>query len=327
MNLEKINEHVYKLMIPIPVPLKAVNVYLLKGPDGWCIIDTGFHDPETEQVWIETFRHLGIAWSDVRTIVVTHYHPDHYGASGWLQEKTGAEVMVSEKESGYLERNWLDSNYPRELCVFFEKYGMPPSIAEGVLEEHNSRLPVVSPHPKISWIKENEELRLGPYSFKGIWTPGHTEGLMVFWEEREKILISNDMVLPKITPNISFSPDSLENPLMNFFQSLDKVRRLDPKITWPGHRNLIEDLHTRIDEIKKHHEERLEDVREITKQICLESGGSASGWDICLRMFGLLNEPVQHKFALAETLAHTEYLAHQGIIKRKEDARTIRYMV
>jgi glyoxylase-like metal-dependent hydrolase (beta-lactamase superfamily II) len=316
-DLSEIVTGIFRLSIPIPVPLKAVNAYLLKGKDGWSIVDCGFHDEVAEKHWSWAFETLGITARDVEKIVVTHYHPDHYGAAGWLQQQTGSPVLMLNREIVYLQQIWHNLQYPEMTQEFFVRHGMPELIAEGVREEHRSRYNAVSPHPIITSLEENEEVRLGNRNFQVIWTPGHTEGLMVLWDENSRVLLSNDAVLPQITPNISLNPQSRDNPLKDFFSSLEKMKKLPVEFTLPGHRGIIRNLSQRVDEIFHHHQKRLEHVYSII-QNSTEDAGLISGWNVCLSLFGCFTEAVQHKFALAETLSHIEYLVSQGKITRHD---------
>jgi glyoxylase-like metal-dependent hydrolase (beta-lactamase superfamily II) len=310
IDLTEVLNGIYRLSIPIPVPLRAVNTYLLKGKDGWSIVDCGFHDETTEKLWNQAFEVLGIRPTDVVKIVVTHYHPDHYGAAGWLQQQTGAPVLMLDREIAYLQQAWHDKEYPKISREFFERHGMPEAIAEGVEEEHRSRYPVVSPHPSITTLEENEEILLGDGRYRVIWAPGHTEGLMVLWDEHSQVLLSNDMVLPKITPNISLNPLSRSNPLEDFFWSLSRMKELPALHTLPGHRGVITNLAQRVDEIRLHHDERLERLYTIIKKSTVDSAG-VNAWELCLSLFGRFSEAVQQKFAMAETLSHIEYLVLQ----------------
>ena len=75
------------------MPLRLVNCYLLQGPGAeWAVVDAAMHDENSEGAWLSAFGRLGIDPRHVSKLLVTHYHPDHYGAAGWLQAITGAEL-------------------------------------------------------------------------------------------------------------------------------------------------------------------------------------------------------------------------------------------
>ncbi|WP_017753886.1 MBL fold metallo-hydrolase [Calidifontibacillus oryziterrae] len=315
--IEEIYPQIFRVSLRIPVPLKAINIYLFKGSEGWSIVDCGFHDKESEIAWHNVFKELNIGYNDVSQIIVTHYHPDHYGGSGWLQELTGAPVLIFDKEKKYLDRTWHDKSFPTQIEQFFLQYGIPNDIALDIKDEHISRYAAVSPHPnEITLVSDGDEIQLGKYRFQTIWSPGHTEGLMTLWSEKERIFLANDLVLPKITPNISFHVNSVENPLSDFLSSLRKIRDLPADITLPGHRQIITDLGKRVDEIIDHHGDRLENVKSILKNKLVSTDIGVSAWEISKELFGPLKEAVQHRFAFAETLSHLEYLVHANEIKK-----------
>ena len=324
--IEEIHPNIYKVSLSIPVPLKAINIYLFKGRDGWSIVDCGFHDHESELAWQKVFKELNISYDQVSQIVVTHYHPDHYGAAGWLQEITGAQVILLEKEKKPLDKTWHDKSFPSQIKEFFMEYGMPEDIAIDIEDEHISRYSAVSPHPKeITLLSSGDEIQLGDYRFETIWSPGHTEGLMTLWSENDSLFIADDLVLPKITPNISFHPNSSANPLNDFLSSLRKIRDLPAELTLPGHRQLITNLGARVDEIISHHDDRLTKIKTIMKNNNGDSGSLA--WHISKQLFGPLKEPVQHRFAFAETLSHLEYLVHANEIKKLKDDNQYFYYI
>ena len=95
MTVRQWNETIYQIKVPLPFPLRWVNSYLIRGRAGWTVIDPGLHSEETERVWEEARERIGFAWPDVVRIVLTHHHPDHYGMSGWLQERSKAPVYIS----------------------------------------------------------------------------------------------------------------------------------------------------------------------------------------------------------------------------------------
>ncbi|MED4352818.1 MBL fold metallo-hydrolase [Schinkia azotoformans] len=327
-NIEEIYPHIYKFSLSIPVPLKAINIYLFKGSNGWTIVDCGFHNNESETAWLQVFEALNIKYNEVSQIVVTHYHPDHYGGAGWLQELTGAPVILLDLEKKNIERMWQNTTYASRKKQFYLKYGIPEDIALIIEDEHIRRYEAVSPHPsEILLLTSGDEIQLGDYEFKTMWSPGHTEGLMTFWSEKEAIFLANDLVLPKITPNIALNPDSVPNPLNDFLTSLRKIRDLPAEITLPGHRQIIPNLSKRVDEIIAHHGDRLELVTNILKSKQESSDNVVSAWDISKELFGPLKEPIQHRFAFAETLSHLEYLVHSNEIKKMQtDNKYFYYM-
>jgi glyoxylase-like metal-dependent hydrolase (beta-lactamase superfamily II) len=95
-----------QVKVPLPFSLKWVNSYLLPDEQGWTLIDPGLRTEDTEAFWQEILSECDIEWSRIRSIVLTHHHPDHYGMAGWFQERTGAPVYISQDSLDSAVRLW-----------------------------------------------------------------------------------------------------------------------------------------------------------------------------------------------------------------------------
>ncbi len=301
--------------IPIPIPLKYVNCYLAKGPSGWTLVDTGFHDELAEDAWPRAFADLGIRAQDIDQILITHYHPDHLGAAGWLQELTGAPAFMHEPELRQVELFWgEDMNTQAEaLRSLFAEHGMPEETARGIGQHHLDQWDRVQPAPKLTPLPTGSKFRIGAAEYEVIWTPGHSDGLAIFWNSESGLLFANDMILNKITPNVSLWPKCRPNPLDDYIRSLAALEALGAKLALPGHRTVIEDVAGRAKEIRKHHGERLNAM----ERPCGTMKG-ATAWEVCEQIFTPQTLTVhQIRFAMSETLAHLVYMEKQGRLLRK----------
>ena len=88
------------MQLPLPFALRIVNCYLIQDNDGWTIVDTGINIPQAQAVWRLTFDSLSIRPRDIKRLVLTHMHPDHYGMAGWFQELCGEDGAVPPVEGG-----------------------------------------------------------------------------------------------------------------------------------------------------------------------------------------------------------------------------------
>jgi glyoxylase-like metal-dependent hydrolase (beta-lactamase superfamily II) len=306
---------IYLVPIPIPIPLKYVNCYLFKGPSGWTLMDTGFHDELAEAAWPRALDELGIRFQDIDRIVVTHYHPDHLGAAGWLQEKTGAPAYLHEVELRQVQLFWGMGmeEQARALGEFFHEGGMPAEITAAIVQHHHNQWQTVLPMAEFTPIPTGSLFQIGDRHYEVIWAPGHSDGLAVFWDAETGILIANDMLLAQITPNVSLWPACRPNPLADYLTSLAEMEELGARLALTGHRDLITDVAGRAQEIRRHHMERLEKMASA----CAKPEG-ATAWDVCREIF----EPErltthQIRFAMSETLAHLVYLEEQGRLIRR----------
>ena len=91
--LTEVEPGIWWLRLRLPFALDHVNVWLLEDGDGWTLIDTGVSDTATRAVWERVLTRLPIA-----RILITHFHPDHFGLAGWLRDRTGAPVLMSRTE-------------------------------------------------------------------------------------------------------------------------------------------------------------------------------------------------------------------------------------
>jgi len=108
--------------------------------------------------------------------------------------------------------------------------------------------------------------------------------------------------------------------------SLDKVYNLKVDLTLPGHRRLIENHQTRIDELKRHHADRLIEVLSILNQGGLNAFQVASQmtWDIDSESWDQF--PVAQKwFATGEAISHLRYLEEEGQLIRNAGGKITLY--
>jgi len=140
---------------------------------------------------------------------------------------------------------------------------------------------------------------------------------MCLHEPRRKILVAGDHILGDISPNIQLWSDEW-NPLKAYLSSLEKVSGLDFELVLPGHRGLLRNAQERIRELKRHHQERLEEITRILKMGGMNAFeiGARMTWDIVYDSWDTF--PISQKwFAIGEVLAHLRYLDEEGIIQKQ----------
>ena len=87
---------VFWLRMPLPFALDHINLWLLRDGDGWTIVDCGLNTDATRELWEQLFGSL-LADAPVRRVIVTHYHPDHFGLAGWLTRRFERRVVDDAK--------------------------------------------------------------------------------------------------------------------------------------------------------------------------------------------------------------------------------------
>jgi glyoxylase-like metal-dependent hydrolase (beta-lactamase superfamily II) len=313
----EVTPDIFLVPVPIPIPLKYVNCYVCRGPSGWTLVDTGFHDALAEDAWPRAMLDIGIRFQDIDRILVTHYHPDHLGGAGWLQQLTGAPVFMHEPELRQLELFWGSgmAEQAEALHHFFAAEGMPDDMAGAIAQHHHHQFGNVTPLPEgLQAVPTGSSLRIGSDDYQVLWTPGHSDGLAIFWNAASGLLFANDMILDKITPNVSLWPGCRPNPLQDYVESLERVEALGAKLALTGHRNMITDVTGRATAIRQHHGERLDRM----EAACRTLADGATAWEVCEQVFTPATLTIhQVRFAMSETLAHLVFLEQQGrLVKR-----------
>ncbi len=306
-----------QIKVPLPFPLRWVNSYLIRGSNGYTLIDPGLHTQESEACWIDAMKEMKITFNDIEQVVLTHHHPDHYGMSGWFQIQSDAPVYLSEPSYRLAIRLWgEEQTLTQELYLFFLRHGMEPSLARQMIPHMDSFIPLVSPQPKITLMNEGELITLGDTAYRSIMTSGHATGHLSFYNENTQIMFCGDQVIPQISPNISYIPGNDPNPLLSFMDSLELLFEYEVTKAYPGHRDPFDTFAARIEEILEHHEQRLTKITNLLEH-------PVTAFEMCNLLFGSKLPIHQLRFAMGETIAHLVYLAanksafeqeHNGLI-------------
>jgi glyoxylase-like metal-dependent hydrolase (beta-lactamase superfamily II) len=314
----QVADGIYQVQLPLPFALRIVNCYLLRDGDAWAILDSGLNYPPGQAAWLAAFDALDIRSEAIGRIVLTHAHPDHYGMAGWLAERSGAPVLLSPVEQAFAARVW-DGGEPviRAVAELFSRHGMPDELIAAVCDQMAVVRPMTRPLATTTALVPGARLRIGAREFQAISTPGHSDGHLAFYCADERLLLCGDTVLTKITPNISLWPHGRPNPLADFLRTLDELGRLAVDLALPGHGPLITTFGQRLAELRAHHDERLLAVERA-------AGGSATAFAVCTAIFPTEQLSAhQIRFAMAETLAHLEYLVDIGRLTRIDDEQVI----
>lgn len=320
-------EDVYAVRLPLPFALNHVNCYLLRDADGWTIVDAGLNRPELRELWQAAWRELAIEPRSIRRIILTHMHPDHFGLAGWLQQTTGAPVLMSPRERAVATVTWLEDITPeRQAAVerYLHAAGATPEVATTIQAQQEYLRALTCPHPDaIDAIEPGDVVAMGGRRFEAIHAPGHADGQLIFYSHADRLCLCGDQVLMRITPNIGVWPTSEGNPLARYLASLTALMVFDVARALPGHYAPIDNWRGRLSELRTHHDQRL-----LAMAMVVEKAGTAgiSALDVSYQVFDY-NRFSTHevRFAVAETLAHLEFLVEEGRLERCEDGAWRRY--
>ncbi|RAL26999.1 MBL fold metallo-hydrolase [Thermoflavimicrobium daqui] len=305
---------IIKVALPLPFPLKIINAYLIEGKKGYTIVDAGLHTTEALETWKQIQQEVGFTWEDVEKIIITHYHPDHFGLAGTLQNLTQAPVYISETDWKqamlFFDR---ESSLPDEMAEFYKKHGLPEAWVKQIPDHLRGFCRWVEPHPQVEFIRAGEMIELGDYPYQIYHTPGHADGHLSFYDPKRQLLMGGDFLLPKITPNISLWPKCHSNPLALFLETLAQMKDLAVKQVFPAHGQVFDFYQERISQLENHHKKRLQQIQKIVAE-----RGRLTTADTCFAIFGQNLSIHNLRFAMAETLAHLEYLRQNNQIDGEE---------
>ena len=317
---EEIFPNLYRIEIPLPrSPLKTLNSYVIRDADRNLIIDTGWNQDECLAAMQAGLGELGL---DVRRtdFFITHLHADHFGLLPRLLTETSKTYFNQPDAGRFREGLRLDP-----FVRFARLNGYPENELQESLDSHPAFKFRLKGDLVFHILKEGDILAVGDYQFRCVETPGHTPGHMCLYEPRRKIFVAGDHILNDITPNIQLWSDD-RNPLEEYFASLDKVSQLDVELVLPGHRSIFKNCRERIQELKHHHQKRLEEIVSILEEGDKDAFHVASemSWDILCDSWDLF--PVSQKwFATGEAIAHLKYLKEKGVIKAEMREQRIVY--
>jgi glyoxylase-like metal-dependent hydrolase (beta-lactamase superfamily II) len=296
-----------RLTFPLPMGIRHVHCYLLPGPDGWTLVDTGLGLPDAEARWEPV---LGDLDAPVARIVITHFHPDHAGGGEDAQLLTGAHVLQGRVDYDQCERVWGRPDWSETLTDYLIVNGLPEEVADDLRHESRTFAPFIRFARDPGRLAEGDEVD----GWHVLELPGHADGHLCLLSDG--VLIAGDHLLGEITPTVGLYPESRADPLGDYLGSLERTIELAPKIALPGHGDTIVDPVSRAREIIEHHRRRLDETAAAL------GAEPRTGYDVSLALFGENLDASGRRFALAEALAHLERLVGDGRAVRHRGAYT-----
>lgn len=305
---------IHQISLPTPWPaVGPIHVYLVRQ-DPLTLIDTGLNMPDSREALLAGLRAHGVEPREIRRIMLTHAHLDHYGQTAWLQAESGAEVWLHPDEAGKadLPTWWLEGRN-RSLT----EAGVPLEVQQQM--EHYFKLGRRLTEPLSGWLPLADGQRFESETgvLEAVHLPGHALGHTGFWDAREQVLVGGDHLLTGVTPNPIMEPLPPGHPagaahaphraltLGMFLSALERVSRLPVRQVLPGHGPLIDDHQAVAGSYMEKHERRLLSLRERIRE-------PRAAYDLTREVYPRVRE-FDIFLALSEVLAHLDLLVDRGL--------------
>lgn len=305
---------VHWLRMPLPFALDHINLWLLEDGGQLAIVDCGLGNETTRGLWREIVARFFRGRSASR-VIVTHLHPDHAGNAAWLTEQFQAPLWMSQADY-IMAHAWRDqaAGYSiGQLMTYLANNGLKDERHAVLANRGNAYARGVPEFPHAyRRIMEGDEIQIGGRAWRIIMGYGHAPEHASLYCAALGVLISGDMLLPRISTNISVQqvdPDG--NPLALFLRSLRHlVTQTSPDtLVLPSHGLPFRGMRERVAQLEEHHRLRLLELEDA----CVEPKSAA---EVINTLFRRPLDAHQTFFAMGEALAHLNYLMHDGVLAR-----------
>jgi glyoxylase-like metal-dependent hydrolase (beta-lactamase superfamily II) len=317
------------LRMGLPFALDHINLWLLEDEfdspgglvRGWTVVDCGISSDATRANWEAIFA-TQLRGLPIMRVLVTHCHPDHIGLADWLCQRWQAPLWMSAAE--YAFARMMSAALPgadgTAATPHFRRHGLVDAEQIAKLQGRNTYYKDLVPSVALTYtrMQDQHNVRIGGKDWRIITGFGHSPEHVSLYSDELRVLISGDMLLPRISTNVSvFAIEPESNPVQQYLDSLQKYSSVaTDTLVLPSHGKPFRGAHTRIQQLIEHHHARLEEVA----QACVTP---QSAVDILPVMFKRPLDTHQLSFALGEALAHLHKLWFDGVLRRQFDGDQI----
>ncbi|HEX4443369.1 MAG TPA: MBL fold metallo-hydrolase [Galbitalea sp.] len=300
--------------VPLPLPVNGLpwvfSYFIADGGGDLHLIDAGWDSDESWVAFESALAHIGKRAGDIRSVTVTHFHPDHLGMAGRIRSASGASVGLLAREQATLHTLKRPEEFEAEHDRDMLEWGVPRELWSQLHAPSAVGVSFPSFDADVE-LADNQLLDIPGRQVRVLATPGHTSGELSLHDVEAGILYSGDHLLPNQFPGIGLGGESITNPIADYFGALDRVSALGDIEVDPGHGYRFTGLVERCDVTRRHHLARSAEIAGI-----LERGGSPSVWEVASQVSWTAGwdnlRPAERLSAVRQTALHIRYLADAG---------------
>ena len=317
--------------MPLPFALDHINLWLLRdqidGRAGWTIVDCGITNDTTRAAWEQVFANE-LGGLPVLRVVVTHMHPDHVGLAHWLTERWSAPghecrlwMSATDYNASRLASQSTTGHGGEAAARFMASHGLTDEESLVKIRARSNYYASMVPQVPARYrrLMHGGTVAAGGTDWVCHAGYGHAPEHISLHNAALGVLISGDMVLPRISTNVSvveLEPES--NALQLYLDSIERMRALPADtLVLPSHGRPFRGLHTRIGQLISHHDERFAEVLAA----CAQAPQTAA--DLLPVLFKRKLDVHQTTFAMGESIAHLNALWIAGRLVRQVDAQGV----
>jgi glyoxylase-like metal-dependent hydrolase (beta-lactamase superfamily II) len=315
------------IRMALPFALDHINLWLLRdhldGREGWSVVDCCISRDEAKAQWEQVFA-TQLEGLPILRVLVTHMHPDHIGLANWLCERWSTPehecrlwISATDYGAARLASQSTTAFGGEGAANFFAAHGLVDPEAIAKIRGRANYYPGLVPGlpERYRRLQDGDRVRIGAHDWRCISGFGHAPEHISLYCEALQVLISGDMMLPRISTNVSvYETEPEADSLALFLASIDKFRELPPDtLVLPSHGKPFRGLHARIRQLHDHHRDRLAEVLEAC------SARPCSAADVLPVLFKRKLDLHQTTFAMGESVAHLHALWHAGKLRRTKD--------
>jgi glyoxylase-like metal-dependent hydrolase (beta-lactamase superfamily II) len=308
--------------LPTPFPVGTVNCYLLTEPPV-TLVDPGTLTAASLKGLRALLAGAGCALDDIEQVVVTHAHPDHFGAAAWVARRSGGVILAGRDEVPAI-RGESGSRLPPELMT---SLGVPRGLVDQVGAAWGAVRVVEwadTAEVEVVPVDDGDIVRAGGRSLTAHVTPGHASGHLSLWSEDARLLMSGDHLLGRIVPLAALEPSpdgGHRKSLREYLASLDRFVSLDPAVVLPGHGASFTGVEVLARRLVVHHEDRCASVRGVVAEL-----GRPTPYEVAQRLLWQADGSRLIQ-GVAEAVGHLDLLEAEGDVVVDAEGAELRYRI
>jgi glyoxylase-like metal-dependent hydrolase (beta-lactamase superfamily II) len=310
---ERVIPGVWRLRLPLPWPgVPHCNAWAVAAGDGVVLFDTGMHEPGSLAHLERALDQVNLRLENVRLLVCTHAHSDHYGQAATIMERAGCELWMHPNHAHMTEAAGDPDAWLARRLEVARQSGVPEEPLRRYAEERRGQgfgvAKIVEPDRELV-NGVTIETDLGPWTVHE--TPGHAPSHVCLHQAQRRVLISGDHLLGRVSLyyDYGWTPD----PAGEFLQSLDVVDALDARLCLAGHGRPFTDVRAHIEANRALVRERLAAVERALRD------GPRTAVEIVPDVYGEPLTPMTASWRLSETLCYLVHLERRGVVRRIEE--------